>query len=81
MLIPCGVGDQESLARFGIVEGSVDCVVSMQVLVSTFFFLSPFFLFSRFLLGETRRTLQLTMMTNIHVVFDPEPGGAGWPYI
>ncbi|ROW00733.1 hypothetical protein VMCG_06542 [Cytospora schulzeri] len=33
-LIPCGIEDGESLARFGIVEGSVDCVVSMQVLCS-----------------------------------------------
>ncbi|KAI7786491.1 Methyltransferase-like protein 7B [Diaporthe eres] len=34
-LVSCGVEDGEALARFGLVEGSVDCVVSMQVLVST----------------------------------------------
>lgn len=33
-LVPCGVEDSEALARFGIVEGSIDCVVSMQVMVS-----------------------------------------------
>ncbi|ROW10076.1 hypothetical protein VPNG_06486 [Cytospora leucostoma] len=33
-LIPCGVEDGETLARYGVVEGSVDCVVSMQVLCS-----------------------------------------------
>lgn len=33
-LVSCGVEDGETLARFGVVEGSVDCVVSMQVLVS-----------------------------------------------
>lgn len=33
-LVSCGVEDGEALARFGLVEGSVDCVVSMQVLVS-----------------------------------------------
>lgn len=33
-LVSCGVEDGEALARFGVVEGSVDCVVSMQVLVS-----------------------------------------------
>lgn len=47
-LIPCGVEDGESLARFGVVEGSVDCVVSMQVLVSFWVSHVPFafFLFS-----------------------------------
>lgn len=33
-LVPCGVEDGETLARYGIVEGSIDCVVCMQVLVS-----------------------------------------------
>ena len=33
-LVSCGVEDGETLARFGVVENSVDCVVSMQVLVS-----------------------------------------------
>lgn len=33
-LVSCGVEDGEVLARFGVVEGSIDCVVSMQVLVS-----------------------------------------------
>lgn len=33
-LVSCGVEDGETLSRFGVVEGSVDCVVSMQVLVS-----------------------------------------------
>ncbi|KAL2272117.1 hypothetical protein FJTKL_08211, partial [Diaporthe vaccinii] len=33
-LVSCGVEDGEALARFGLVEGSVDCVVSMQVLCS-----------------------------------------------
>lgn len=39
-LVSCGIEDSETLARFGVVEGSVDCVVSMQVLVS-FPFLRP----------------------------------------
>lgn len=33
-LIPCGIEDDETLAKWGVVEGSVDCVVCMQVLVS-----------------------------------------------
>lgn len=33
-LVSCGVEDSEALARVGVVEGSVDCVVSMQVMVS-----------------------------------------------
>jgi hypothetical protein len=33
-LVPCSVEDGEALARFGVVEGSIDCVVCMQVLVS-----------------------------------------------
>ncbi|KUI58575.1 Methyltransferase-like protein 7B [Cytospora mali] len=33
-LIPCGVEDEEALTRFGVVEGSLDCVVSIQVLCS-----------------------------------------------
>lgn len=33
-LVPCGVEDGDALARHGVVEGSLDCVVSMQVLVS-----------------------------------------------
>lgn len=33
-LVSCGVEDGEVLARFGIVEGSMDCVVSTQVMVS-----------------------------------------------
>lgn len=32
-LVPCGIEDGEALARYGVVEGSVDCVVCMQVLV------------------------------------------------
>lgn len=33
-LVSCGIEDDEALARYGVVEGSVDCVVCMQVLVS-----------------------------------------------
>lgn len=33
-LVPCGIEDSDVLAKFGIVEGSVDCVLSMQVMVS-----------------------------------------------
>ncbi|KAH8785488.1 S-adenosyl-L-methionine-dependent methyltransferase, partial [Diaporthe sp. PMI_573] len=33
-LVPCSVEDGEALARFGVVEGSIDCVVCMQVLCS-----------------------------------------------
>lgn len=33
-LIHCGIEESDKLARFGIVENSVDCVVSMQVMVS-----------------------------------------------
>ncbi|KAL1865733.1 hypothetical protein Daus18300_007109 [Diaporthe australafricana] len=33
-LIPCGIQDGETLAKHGIVEGSMDCVVCMQVLCS-----------------------------------------------
>ncbi|KAJ0120299.1 hypothetical protein N8I77_002443 [Diaporthe amygdali] len=33
-LINCGIEDGEALARHGVVEGSVDCVVSMQVMCS-----------------------------------------------
>lgn len=35
-LVHCGIEESEKLARFGIVEGSVDCVVSMQVMVRFF---------------------------------------------
>ncbi|CAN8106431.1 unnamed protein product [Discula destructiva] len=33
-LVPCGIEDSDVLGRFGIGEGSVDCVVSMQVMCS-----------------------------------------------
>lgn len=33
-LIPCGLEDEQTLARFGVVDGSMDCVISMQVMVS-----------------------------------------------
>lgn len=42
-LIPCGLEDEQTLARFGIVDGSVDCVVSMQVMVNKTF---PFLFFT-----------------------------------
>lgn len=32
-LIPCGIEDGRVLDSFGVVEGSVDCIVSMQVMV------------------------------------------------
>lgn len=33
-LIPCGIENAAELAKFGVVPGSVDCIVSMQVMVS-----------------------------------------------
>lgn len=33
-LVHCGIEESDVLARYGIVEGSVDCVVSMQVMCS-----------------------------------------------
>lgn len=33
-LINCGIKDVEILREYGIVEGSTDCVVSMQVICS-----------------------------------------------
>ena len=33
-LVPCGVEDAETLAQYGVVDGSIDCVVCMQVLCS-----------------------------------------------
>lgn len=41
-LVSCGVEDGEELARFGVVDESVDCVVCMQVLVSPLAPLSSF---------------------------------------
>lgn len=38
-LVPCGLEEADVLERFGVVEGMFDCVVSMQVMVSVFFFL------------------------------------------
>lgn len=38
-LVPCGIEDHEMLGRFGIVEESVDCIVSMQVMVKTIYLL------------------------------------------
>lgn len=34
-LVPCGIENHEVLHRFGIAEESVDCIVSMQVMVGT----------------------------------------------
>lgn len=36
-LVHCGIEDSDVLERYGVVEGSVDCVVSMQVMVSLSF--------------------------------------------
>ncbi|KAI3400122.1 hypothetical protein diail_4353 [Diaporthe ilicicola] len=33
-LVPCGIEDSEALANFGVVEGSMDCIISMQVMCS-----------------------------------------------
>lgn len=33
-LVHCGIEDSDVLDKYGLVEGSVDCVVSMQVMVS-----------------------------------------------
>ena len=33
-IVPCGIEDSELLARHGLTEGTVDCVVSIQVLCS-----------------------------------------------
>lgn len=65
-LVSCGIEDGEALARFGVVEGSVDCVVSMQVLVS---FL-PLLLFLR---GIGWRLV----MAGGRAVLCLGPGGAG----
>lgn len=58
-LIPCGIEDEETLARFGVVEGSVDCIVSVQVLVSLCFsplvFSPSFFGFRHVLSWRGRR--------------------------
>lgn len=33
-LVPCGVEDEAALAGYGLAEGTVDCVLSIQVMVS-----------------------------------------------